>query len=258
MDLEKYMFPVEERPVLIHDGNNNVIDIEHPEEYLQADYKALVRADTNQAISIVKKSYNVVENRTIINELFSQLVGLGTAFRFDESHSFVNNNKMRLMVVFPEITIHDKDSLIRFSLYLENSYDESRAIRAYLGFIRDVCTNGTVFGSDIMQYHHRHTAGFEMGNLKEFLLNMFQYAPEIQKKVHFLENSYVTPNLAENIRKNMGARIGKAVLGEDKEVVDVSKSQWDLYNDITHIISHDIDQAQRSRYQFAVAKTFGL
>ncbi len=56
MDLNRFMFPVEERPVAIHDGRQDIMDIENRNTFLSADYKALVRADTNEPISIVRNT----------------------------------------------------------------------------------------------------------------------------------------------------------------------------------------------------------
>ena len=46
--------------------------------------------------------------------------------------------------------------------------------------------------------------------------------------------------------------MAEQVLNEDHQ------SQWALYNAITHIVSHVIQQRYRARYQMATAKVFGL
>ena len=99
MDLSRFMFPVEERPIAIHDGIQDIMDIENRNTFLSADYKALVRADTNEPISIVRSTYEVVPNSLLINQLMQELVGMETPFVVEPSHSFVMNNKMRLQKI---------------------------------------------------------------------------------------------------------------------------------------------------------------
>jgi len=48
-----------------------------------------------------------VQNEELIRELLSSLVGIGTAFKLDPSHSFVQNNRMRLQITFPELFLQD-------------------------------------------------------------------------------------------------------------------------------------------------------
>ncbi len=67
MNLSSFMFPVEERPIAIHDGVTDIMDLENRNTYLSADYKAIVRADTNEPLSIVRNTYQVVPKKVLIN-----------------------------------------------------------------------------------------------------------------------------------------------------------------------------------------------
>lgn len=64
--LTPFCFPVTERQVAVPDGCSPVIWLENQETYLPANYKAIVRADTNEVISIAKKTYKVVPNEALI------------------------------------------------------------------------------------------------------------------------------------------------------------------------------------------------
>jgi len=54
MNLQDFMFPICERPVAIYNGQNDITDWDNLSTFLTSDYKAIVRADTNEPISIVK------------------------------------------------------------------------------------------------------------------------------------------------------------------------------------------------------------
>jgi hypothetical protein len=254
MDLSRYTFPVEERPIAIHDGIQDIMDIENRNTFLSADYKALVRADTNEPISIVRNTYQVVPNSVLINQLMQELVGMETPFVVEPSHSFVTNNKMRLQIKFPELVVHDEESDIPLSLYLHNSYDGSEGVRAFFGAIRDICTNGMVFGKSIAKAYHRHTSGFELGKISDSLSEITELMPSIQSRINVLIGTDPDEDLYESIEKQLGKRMLKQV----HENTHDHPSKWDVLNAITYIISHVMDQRMRARYQLATSRVFAL
>ena len=254
MDLSQFMFPVEERPVAIHDGIQDIMDIENRNTFLSADYKALVRADTNEPISIVRNTYQVVPNSVLINQLMQELVGMETPFVVEPSHSFVMNNKMRLQVKFPELSVSDDDSDIALSLYLHNSYDGSEGVRAFFGAIRDICTNGMVFGKSIAKAYHRHTSGFELGKISESLSEITELMPGIQTRINELIQAEPNDALYESIEK----QLGKQILKQVQEDPNPNPSQYDIMNMVTFMISHLMDQRLRARYQLAASRVFAL
>ncbi|MBC8192624.1 MAG: DUF932 domain-containing protein [Candidatus Marinimicrobia bacterium] len=254
MDLSRFMFPVEERPIAIHDGVQDIMDIENRNSFLSADYKALVRADTNEPISIVRNTYQVVPNSVLINQLMQELVGMDTPFVVEPSHSFVANNKMRLQIKFPELVVQDDDSDIALSLYLHNSYDGSEGVRVYFGAIRSICTNGMVFGVVVAKAYHRHTKGFDLGNISDSLSEVTEHLPEIQSRINALMHSEPDGALFESVEKELGKRMLKQV----QESTENHVSQWQVLNSITYIISHVMDQRMRARYQLAASRVFAL
>jgi hypothetical protein len=254
MDLSRYTFPVEERPIAIHDGIQDIMDIENRSTHLSADYKALVRADTNEPISIVRNTYEVVPNSLLINQLMQELVGMDTPFIVEPSHSFVMNNKMRLQIKFPELVVHDEESDIPLSLYLHNSYDTSEGVRVWFGAIRDICTNGMVFGKSIAKAYHRHTSGFQLGRISESLSEITELLPSIQARINVLIGTDPDDDLYGSIEKQLGKRMLKQVHENTHE----HPSRWDVLNAITYIISHVMDQRMRARYQLATSKVFAL
>jgi hypothetical protein len=250
MNLSSYFFPIEERHVAVHNGQSDESNFENP---LSSSYKAIVRADTNETISIVRDSYKIVENEELVNKLMYELIHLDSPFKLDQSHSFVQNNRMRLQVTFPDLTIADSESSIALSLFLSNSYDMSEGVRLYFGAIRAICSNGMVFGQILSRFYGRHTKNLEITNVADNLRTAIDHLPAIQNRIRELEFSPVTPKLVESVEQNIGKTIAKQVFVDDQPL-----SAWQAYNRITHIVSHDLDQPLRARYQQNVAKVFEL
>src|SRR6056297_3315731 len=100
MNLQPFCFPVVERTVAVDNASTPLIDLEDQQTFLPNSYKALVREDTNEVISIVKDSYRVVKNADLINHLLQELATNGYSFKIDPTHSFVDNNRMRLQITF--------------------------------------------------------------------------------------------------------------------------------------------------------------
>ena len=246
MQLEQFMFPIEVRSVAVHDG---ITDFVH---FLPSDYKAIVRADTNETISIVKKSYQTVKNEDLINNLFEELLLLDTPYRIDPSHSFCDNKRMRLQVTFPELTMNDTDSEIALSLFLHNSYDTSEGVRMMWGAIRNICTNGMVFGKILSRYYAKHTKGFKIGNLQASLSATYDQIPAIQYRIKQLESAPITVELMDQVENRVGKKLAKNVFEQNPE------TQWMLYNGLTNFISHVIQQRHRARYQQEVSRIFDL
>ena len=79
MNLSDYFFPIEDRPVAVHNGQSEQSDFENP---LPFSYKAIVRADTNETISIVRDTYKIVENEELVKKLMYELIHLDSAVQY--------------------------------------------------------------------------------------------------------------------------------------------------------------------------------
>ena len=120
------------------------------------------------------------------------------------------------------------------------------------GAIRSICTNGMVFGNILSKYYAKHTKGFKIGNLKDSLSTTYDQIPAIQNRIKQLESAPVTQELMERVEKGVGKKLSKRVFEQNPQ------SQWEMYNGLTHYISHGIEQRFRARYQTAVSQAFQL
>jgi len=246
--LSDYMFQVGERAVFIDDDKTY-----KPTKH----YKAIVREDNGKLISIMKDSYQLVPNRAVIIPLLEQLHNLDTNWIIDPSHSFAEDNRMRLQVTFNDLKMNDGRSDIELSLFLHNSYDGSEGVRMYWGAIRGICSNGMVFGNVLAKYYRKHTSGLEIKNIKAQLESTYNKIPVIQHRIETLQNTNVTKKIRRDIEDHLGRHVIKYVNQQEKQFKRAANF-WVLYNLITFYISHHIEMRMRAQYQLSASKLFKL
>lgn len=244
--LSRFMFPVEERKVYVEDFLKGKLN-------RTREYKAIFHKSKNKLISIMKDSYKVVPNSEVILPLMEELHTLDTRWVIDASHSFVMNNRMRLQVTFPDLTMNDGRSDIALSLFLHNSYDGSEGVRMYWGAIRGICSNGMVFGQVLSRYYHRHTQGIEIKNLKGELGRTYDSVPVIKERIEILKHLEINDTIKNEVEEKLGKGMSKYVSEQSHPI-----NQWMLYNILTYYISHIVMQHMRAQYQFQVSRIFKL
>ena len=248
--LEHFMFPVEERAVYVQDDphlNLNIAD----------NYKAIVRQDNGKLISIMSNTYKLVPNREVILPLLQELHKLDNKWVIDSSHSFADDNRMRLQVTFPDLKLNDGRSDISLSLFLHNSYDGSEGVRLFWGAIKEICTNGMVFGTLLSKYYRRHTAGLDISNLKEKLESTYDKIPVLKHRIDILQDTKVTPKFRRDVEEQMGKKMVKYIGDQEKQNKRAS-NLWVLFNLVTYYISHMIEKRLRADYQLQASRLFGL
>lgn len=264
MNLESFRFPVEEREVYFA-SNSNFFDwksngiIQRASPKLALNHKAIIRSDKNSLISIVNRNYKLVPNQVLIDQLMEQLQRTDQKFEIEPHHSFVRDNRMRIQIKFPELTIKDDSpDGMALSLYIHNSYDMSEGIRMYWGAIRSICTNGVVFGQVLAKFYGRHTKGFDIKNLKQTLEKTYSLIPDIQERLSALESLTVNESFDKEVKDKLGSKMHKQLLWENNQNNLSTISQLQLFHLVTNIISHKVRHELQARYQFAVSKLFKL
>jgi len=250
MNIENFYFPVEEQNIALSKNTPWIEEI--------SGYKAIVAPNYTQddnVISVVKDTYKLVRNRELIEPFMEEVSRLSVRWKIDPSHSFCQSNRMRLQITFPDILVKDQDSDIALSVYLHNSYDQSEGVRLFWGGIRGICSNGVVFGNLLGSFYARHTQGFSFENFYEEFGNASDKISDVQQQILLLQAKPVEQELMEELQKALGKRRMQEIVNTDK-VPD--KSQWDLLNDITYYISHDVVKAKRADLQIKLSKVYNL
>jgi hypothetical protein len=248
MKIQDFYFDVAERPLaLATDMHSN---------HLKG-YKAIVapQNDRDSMISIVKDSYKLVTNRELIMPFLDEIQSLNARWYIDKSHSFVAPNRMRLQITFPDLYLSDSESKIPLSVYLHNSYDQSEGIRLYWGAIRAICTNGMVLGDLLGSFYGKHTQGLSMIRLRDQFDQVTERITKVENRIRLMESKPVRQELFEDLQKSLGKRRLEEIIRTDTLP---DKSTWDLYNDITYYISHDVEVKNRANLQLKVSQAFAL
>jgi len=246
--LNNFLFPVAERAVYVDDDKTY-----KPTKH----YKAIVREDNGKLISIMRDSYQLVTNESVILPLVDELSKFDSKWIVDPSHSFVENDQIRLMITFPDLIFSDGKSDIALSLFLTNSYSGVSAVKLIFGSIRLICSNGAVYGSILKNIYRRHTSGFEVKNLREQIESCYDKIPVIKHRIETLQNTNVTKKIRRDIEDHLGRHVIKYVNQQEKQFKRAANF-WVLYNLITFYISHHIEMRMRAQYQLSASKLFKL
>lgn len=159
-----------------------------------ADKKMLIKQPYNEYLSVVNKTYSVIQNKDILDPLHDQMVETFGDAMFDGSKdackisvdlakrgatTFVEYRFPSIKQTI-ETTNGFKTDLI-FRAIMKNTFDGTSAAILYVGNIDAFCTNGMILGNfDIMRKTHR--GHFEIKNFtNEFrtILDNYQSTTEV-------------------------------------------------------------------------------
>ncbi|MEX2347707.1 MAG: DUF932 domain-containing protein [Balneolaceae bacterium] len=250
MNLNNYFFDVEEQDIsLIPNVGANLKPIN--------DFKAIVVTigGAEKVVSVAKNSYRLIRNKDLIDPFMENLEKLNVDWVIDPSHSFCLAHRMRLQVTFPGVLVHDGQSEIPLSVYLHNSYDQSEGVRLFWGAIRSICSNGMIFGSVLGSLYARHTSGFSFDKLEDQFKSITDKIMDVQTRIDQLKDRRLEEHFMKELQKALGKKRLKAIVSTDR-IPD--KSQWELLNDITYYISHEVEKPRRADLQLKTSKVFAL
>lgn len=200
--------------------------------------KAIVRADTNEVLSVMSNEYKVIRHSEVLNQ-FEKSLG-------DE----LSNRKVTLCkngaILFaryetPKIESIEvkKDDIVKFGVEAFNSYDGSLPVGFVFTALRLVCTNGMTIPKSIARISVRHIGNPDITNIREdFAKRLPLYLKTANK---WREWADITPEevVVDKFFKEMfGKRHQKAFAELYKQSED--KTLWGLYNMFTRYSTHDI------------------
>ncbi len=221
------------------------------------DLKGIVN-DGGHLISVVKKDYKLVSNREVLDSVFNRLVDAGVEYKIDSQHSYYNEQRMRLHLTLPELTLEDNDGKMPLSLYIHNSYNQSEGIRIMWGAFRLVCSNGMIIGKMLKKFYHRHTKGFYLPHLKETFDDAYKAIPFINARIQLLEQQEFTVEDSKETEKIFGDKfLSKVFEGHPQECMD-PQTKWFVINLITYYISHSVSMLQKQTLQNKLTKLTGI
>lgn len=218
--------------------------------------------DNNVYLSVVNKSYRVVENQEILEPLQQQIANY-----FDPS--VLETIKIKDVVsksgascffdyTFPKVakeieTRHGHNTTVGLRFILKNSFDGSGAITLYGGAIDFFCTNGSIRGEyDVAK--KRHTSSFEIEGFIQYFDDIFEkfkdtvdvYQTYANTKVS--NTSKVMTLLNKLVRNSEDDAKRRNSLSERlfAQYIDESENRghnvFSVMSALTHYSSHDDDR----------------
>lgn len=220
-------------------------------------YKAIIRTDTDKAISIMSKNYKIVNNSELVDNLLEAMEELNIRY-YAGRDSYVQNNRMRLHLIFPDIYVDNGiGEEIAMSSYLHNSYDGSEGVRFLLGGIRYACSNGMVFGKVLEKFYHKHTKGFNVEKFKIIIESGIESIPSIKRRIEEMKNSKVESKIFSELKHVLGKKLAEEI--EVQYNLSAIKNLWTLYNLVTYILSNVVvNHRIRAMKQIAISNVFKL
>ncbi|MCB4791253.1 MAG: DUF945 domain-containing protein [Elusimicrobia bacterium] len=230
---------------------------------------AIRRADDLSLLGVVGENYRLIEHKNAVESAEKVLAQIGTYKRVSME---VTKNGARLYAKYAFLDMAFKvtarngeiDSVAP-TLTLSNSYDGLLKFGFILGAYQFICSNGLRIGHDIFEIIHRHTAGLELDGIFKNASTAMDYFKEktypryvelsetpMDSPKEFLENLV----LEKHVPLRLTDRVSERVIGNANV-----RTNWDLYSEFTHLLTHDADKMSYERKDQVgqiVARAFGL
>ncbi len=181
--------------------------------------KALINANTNEAMGIVSSRYKTVSNE----EVFTAFVKSLEASDIDTTDAQVNvkfsHGGARTMVdmIFPKYEIQVDQDVSQLRITTLNSYDGAWRYMSKAGAIRMACMNGQVLGSIVAGYSSLHTPSLDIDQGAESIITMIQ---QFQEAKEYWAQLLQKPTTREMELRVMAKFFGNAPTKMNKEEIE--------------------------------------
>ena len=215
-------------------------------------YKAIIK--NNQLVAILGKSYKLLPNEEAIkmaNEIASSI----GAVPFKQDNLFRDNlffNKKQTRVYIKYIIPNEKyeidgKDVCQLGFSITNGIDGGLAFGVTGFTFREICSNGVMLGyKALTRYYRKHTARFEINidKIKKTLEDVLNQTRKVLKNYAKLVTIELNEEIAQAIAKSKLPRklLPDYIETEKDKLVrfDASKTLWDVYNDLTANIWHNM------------------
>lgn len=269
--IDDLMFPVELRPVYTSikiDGKESQIEVPNS--------RIVVNNKSGRPLGVVSSNYKLITNREAVDLGIKCCAELFGAYEASNIEIFnvdapSTGSYCHIDLVHKNYVMNLWDEKKQSDIYIPyvritNSYNTSRALRFDVGFCRKICLNGVIFEWETIKFTFSH--------LKHDLNNEISFALEIRGKIKALFDrfiSYANKLKAFDIPKEQSTRLIHVLFGikdeseiyfdnkkedrgeydsllreiegklDDEYIGDMGTNGYSLFNVITDIASHAID-----------------
>jgi len=214
-------------------------------------YKAIIK--NGKFVSVVGQDYKLLPNEEAMKIADSVAVEVGAKpFKVRRGRHWLDNRlhtRIYLTYVFPRGFDIDGRDKVNVGFSVRNGIDGGLAFSASGFTFRRVCSNGVFYGyKELTRIYRKHTKGFEVD--KEAVVRQIKDVLDETRKLIKWYRQLVRMELNEEIAEAIAkSKVPRKLLPEyitiDKKThelmwFDQTKSMWDLYNDVTAKIWHDV------------------
>jgi hypothetical protein len=223
--------------------------------------KAIVLADTGEAISVVSDRYKVVSNEEVMNATL-QAIETAKLDTTDATASVSFSNKgARTMVriMLPAYSVLSGTNETKMEIVTLNSYDGAWKYSSRAGGIRLACMNGQVMGKMIGSYSQFHNQSLNVQRGAENLVRMIGDFSKSQDWFLAMMNRKADIDDVRTLGSKLlnlptvqfdESRAGKRLLSlYETYAREMGANAYAVYNTFTDFITH------RSRHKSAVASS---
>jgi len=236
------------------------VDLTMPNGNLVPNKKAIIYADDDSYISTVGNRYTVIQNEQVMEKLSQALVESGLNLKgFKISHSSSATNARNLVkITLPEHHIEtSKGDSTLLQILARNSYDGSWKQMLDIGGWRMACANGQVWGDGMNAASNRHTQGYDVALMAEYLSHAIDVFKEMGAQWLSMKKKKLTKIQAEDlILEYLGKKVAdkedrdRILTSERSTLVQSMLESWGnykselgsnvfaLYNTFTYHASH--------------------
>lgn len=204
--------------------------------------KAIINDDTNQVISIVSDRYELLEHKKVV-DIFDNVDGItrNNIKLSDDGGIMFANYKLDGLDVY-EVA---KGDYVDFSIRAFNSYNFATGCGFEIIGNRLICTNGMTIPKSVARFSFKHMKNDGLSKLSETIFNSKMSIPSMgnawrewnkiipyyDKKEGFVKQLNLTPDVEEDMLINF----------------EGGHTLWDVYNVLTHYITHDMNNRGKNR-----------
>ena len=223
--------------------------------------KAIINANTDQAMGIVSNRYKVVSNQEIFENFTAGIAASGINCTDAQVKIVSTPTKSRSIVdfVFPAETIqvNNDESKTALSITALNSYDGTTRYMTKAGGLRMKCLNGQILGKVVGAYSSTHTESLDVGESAARVIGMIS---EFNNAKDYF-NSLMTRNIDAMVQTQVMCEFLKLDMSSDfdknKRFIKLSdlvnqyqremgRSVYSLYNALTDFVSHNSSRSEDS------------
>jgi len=231
-----------------------------PNGNILTDKKAIVYADDDSYIATVGNRYQVIQNAEVMEKLANALAESdlnlkGASVNHSSSATCARN---LIKVTLPEHNIEtSKGDSTCLQILARNSYDGSWKQMLDIGGFRMACANGQVYGDIDKVCHNRHTQGYDVAMMAEYLSHAIDVFKEMGAQWLTMKKTKLTKTQAEDAilhylgRRNLTKEDRESVLTSERATAvqslleswtshktDMGSNLFALYNTLTYHASH--------------------